>query len=140
MKHATNCKFCKKPITVTIDDAYAELGDPLNLIRIASCNECADIRVERRKLEGKIGFACDRVVRAGKMDEEERLEHYDGLRKLTQEYAGMISRWHHKEGLAWEEEVVRVIIDNPKQWREVISKLWTMFAQWQRKENEKSLL
>ncbi len=49
MKHGTHCKFCKLPIVVVVDDAYAGLGDPLHLLGLAACNFCSDIRVERRR-------------------------------------------------------------------------------------------
>ena len=58
MKHATHCKFCKSPITIEIDDEYSKLGDPFKLIGMASCNRCADLRTERRCLEGKIKRVC----------------------------------------------------------------------------------
>ena len=143
MKHATHCKFCQKPITLTIDDSYAELGDPLKLIGLAACNDCADVRVERRKLEAKIWLACEVVIRAGKMEGEERARHSEKLTKLTQDYAKMIARWHKKEGMVWDEALVDTIMEHPNQWGEFLSKLWAMFRQWQAaqdRENEAQLL
>lgn len=131
MRHATTCKFCKNPITVTIDDDYAELGDPLKLLGLAACNTCADLRVERRGLERKIAFACNQVLRAGKMDDDERAEHAKGLSELLQEYAKMIARWHGKEGSCWDEAIVDAILSNPIKWGEVLGRLWTMYRQWE---------
>lgn len=134
MNHATTCKFCKLPITVTIDDDYAALGDPYKLIPLGACNHCSDVRVERRRLETKISMAVSRMVRAGKLDEDEKKEHAEGLSLLLKDYARMIARWHRKEGMCWDDEIVNSVMKFPEKWTEFLGRLWRMYRLWARQE------
>jgi hypothetical protein len=128
MKHATNCKFCKIPISVSIDDSYAELRDPFKLIQIAACNRCADLRITKRKLEGKIkivvmGYALSSAKEAREIE----LKIREVLTDYTKQYAHLIAVWHKRDGMLWDEEVVNSLIDRPKYWGDSLKRLWTMF-------------
>lgn len=128
MNHATNCKFCKMPITVEIDDAYAELGDPYKLLPMACCNRCADLRLTRGVLEGKIKHACLGLFqKKGMASREVVTRTREVLTKLTQGYATMIARWNHKEGMAWDEECVNMMMDKPEYWHKILAELWNLF-------------
>lgn len=127
MNHAINCKFCKKPITVEIDNAYAELGDPYKLLSLACCNHCADLRVERRRLTEKIARICRKVELC--RSEDSRAEFRVVLEKLTQRYANLIARFHDKERMAWDEAVVDTLMDNPKEWGSVVSQMWKHYRE-----------
>lgn len=143
MNFATHCKFCQKPITLEIDDAYAALGDPYKLLKKAACNECSDVRTSRRVLEERIGrvatvFAA--IHRPGVLTKEETAKT---LTILLQNYAQVIARWHHAQGMAWDDAAVDTIMENPNKWAEVLTNLWRMFRQWQAaqaKEQESRLL
>ena len=133
MKHALNCKFCQKPITVEIDDTYAELGDQLKLLPLACCNNCADIRNLRSKLERKIQAVCTLVHMAGNHATTELInKSRNTLIGLTKDYARMISQWHHMDGMAWDEECVNLLIDKPDKWNLIIGELWKLFRDSQR--------
>ena len=132
MNHATHCKFCQKPITVTIDDAYAALGDPYKLIPMACCDACAAIRVHRRRLEGALATVCRNIQLLGKKDEQSRANYRTILTKLTQDYARMIARWHHLDGCAWDEECVNLLMDKPHAWGQIITQLWSLFKDWEK--------
>lgn len=128
MNHATNCKFCKKPITIEIDESYAELGDPYKLIQMASCNSCADIRAERRSLEAKIKYTCGmRVASKKKTSETETSKARTLLEKLLKQYANMIARFHFMQGMSWDDECLEAIMEHPENWSEILSRLWKMF-------------
>ena len=129
MNHATTCKYCRKPITVEIDDAYADLGDPHKLIPMAACNRCADIRVERRVLEAKVKFAC-MMLHFGRKKFSETKVHDTRvvLERLLKQYANMIARWHFLEGMSWDDEALNLIMDKPDAWASVLKELWKMFT------------
>jgi hypothetical protein len=128
MKHATNCKFCQLPITVEVDDEYAALGDPYKLLPFAACNRCADLRVTRGVLEERVKHACLGLFqKKGKVSKEAMDRTRQMLVKLTQGYATMIARWHHKEGMAWDEECVNLLMDRPQFWNKILAELWHLF-------------
>lgn len=128
MKHATHCKFCKIPITVEIDDGYEKHGDPYKLLPMACCNECADVRVLRRSITRKIQFTCRILQMAGTNATDEMIsKSRKALTSLTQAYAKMISRWNKTEGMAWDEEIVNQLIEQPDQWGVIITQMWKMY-------------
>jgi hypothetical protein len=129
MKHATNCKFCKNPITLDVDDEYDAIGDPLKLLPLAACNRCADLRVERRSLERKVNFICmmrhlDPKIRESRMD-----HHRQMLESLLKQYANMIARWHGMSGMCWDDAALDDIMERPDLWNKNLQTLWKMFAE-----------
>lgn len=133
---ATNCKFCKAPITLEIDDSYDPVSDPNKLIPLAACNPCADIRVRRRILETKIGKACRALQLLSPGDKEDREELSKILEKLTQGYAKMICKWHGYEGMVWEECCVAEIVSKPDHWGEALGRMWQAFHHWRKQQEE----
>lgn len=132
MKHATNCKFCKAPITLTIDDSYPLLRDPNKLLPLSACNSCADARVWRRKLENKIRFACRVLSVSGKHATTELLaKSRSSLTKLSQDYARMIAQWNKMQGMSWDEECVEQLMEHPDQWPDILSTMWKTFDETQ---------
>jgi hypothetical protein len=129
MNHATNCKFCKRPITVEIDDSYAGLGDPYKILPLAACNRCADLRVERRRLEERVQRVCNNLIFSAGSSSALKTSTRTILTKLTKSYASLIARWHEMDGMSWDEEVVNQIMDHPENWGEVLGRLWRMFKQ-----------
>lgn len=128
MNHGTTCKFCKKPITVEIDDDYSKLHDPLKLLPIAACNRCADLRVERRKLESKVKITAMMLALAGKHRTNElESKCRSVLDALLKQYANMIARWNYMQGMSWDEECIAVIMEHPDQWATVLKTLWQIF-------------
>jgi hypothetical protein len=135
MKHAMNCKFCKKPITVTIDDDYEKMHDPYKLLPMACCNACADNRIERRALERKVQFVVTCFNLAGAKKTEDLIEVTRAkLTILTQAYAGLIARWNGKEGSLWEAEIVDQIIRSPEHWGDTLGHMWRSFREWEKQQ------
>lgn len=129
MNHGTTCKFCKKPITIEIDDDYTSLGDRFKIFVLATCNRCADLRVERRNIECKVKITAMMLVVAGnhrtpELDSKCRNVFEDLLKK----YANLIARWHYLSGMSWDDEAVRLAMDKPEHWSKVLAMLWKIFA------------
>lgn len=135
MKYSTNCKFCKKPITLTIDDSYNTLADPLKILPLACCNACADVRVLKRNLEKRIAHICNQLIfSTRKADAASTDKARTALTHWTKEYAKMIVQLHGKDGCCWDEAVVETILASPNQWGEVLGRLWTMYRQWAKEQ------
>ena len=130
MRHACTCKFCQTPITVSVDDDYAKLGDPYKILKLATCNFCADIRVERRRLDERIARCCRNLSLLPEGESKARDKLKLAMEKLTKHYAELVCRWHHAQGSMWEEEILNSILDKPLEWPHIIGRLWTMFRQW----------
>ena len=137
--HSTSCKFCHRPITVEIDDDYASLGDPFKIIPLASCDHCADLRVERRGLEFRLARASSIVslLPVGEAKKREAMRAI--LERLTRAYAKLIARWHRMDGELWEPGIVDQIMDNPLKWGNTIGHMWRAFKDWQRSQAQASL-
>ena len=131
MNHATTCKFCNRPITVEIDDTYSELGDSLKLLPMASCNRCADLRVERRMIEDAVKSTAMRLHRSDRTTETIN-QSRDSFIKLTQKYANLIARWNGMDGGAWDIEGVELLLDKPDHWSKILGEFWKMFTDSQR--------
>lgn len=130
MKHALHCKFCKKPIIVEVDDSYSELGDPMKLLPMASCDRCADLRIKRRQIEGKIKAAVMVIIQAqGKVSSESRAMIAEALRVQTQAYSRLIAEWHNMSGMAWDENIPEAIMEKPDKWANILGRLWKIFRE-----------
>ena len=135
MIHATTCKFCHLPISVQVDDTYAETGDPFKIIKLAACNWCADVRVSRRKLEAHLARVCRNWQLLGADPKPEQREKFgDILTRLTQAYARMVSKWHRKEGCIWDEACVQLLLDKPERWGEIVGQLWKLYEDWEKEQ------
>lgn len=128
MNYSTHCKFCKRPITIEIDDSYAELGDHLKLLPMASCNLCADLMVVRRVIEERVKRCCLGLAQMrGKVSPDFSQKTRASLVKLTHGYATMISKWNRMSGMAWDEECVNLLMEKPDKWNLILSELWKLF-------------
>lgn len=123
----TTCKFCRKPITISISDSYDYLADPHKLIPLAACNQCADLRVERRSIESKVKFIC----KMRQLDNNRAIKGADrdrvALEKLLKQYANMIARWHFMQGMTWDDAALDLIMDKPAHWFDILGTLWRIF-------------
>lgn len=127
-----HCQFCKKPISVKVAEIY--IGDPNGIYPMASCDRCADLRVERNKIERAIGLTAAIVAVDKFKGRPINPKAQETLVSLTQSYARLISKWHHLEGCVWDNECVRLILDKPHKWDKIIETLWRLFNDWQREQ------
>lgn len=135
----THCQFCKKPITVEIDDGYDEVSDPYKLLPRACCNYCADLRVSRRGLEKKIQLMARAIQLSSPSDKEGRERISKTLTFATQEYAKLICKWHRMDGMIWDEGCVEAIIASPHKFGETLSRMWTAFKQWKKQHEQEEM-
>ena len=127
MNHATNCKFCKCPITLEIDNEYEPLKDPQGIIPLASCNRCADLRVRKRKIEEVIKRACAAMAANPQMAETQRTANRETLISTTKAYTRLIADWIQSRTPFWSEDCVDLLMDKPAHWPSVLGQLWKMY-------------
>jgi hypothetical protein len=120
MKHATTCKFCRKPLVLEIDDAYLELGDPLKIIPLAACDPCADVRNKISSIEMNIGKLCIALCRNPSDDQIGRARK--GLDTLCNQYAMAIAEVNHAEQYLADPEFAKWLAEKPGQWTQILSK------------------
>lgn len=134
MNHATTCKFCRIPITVTINDEYAKLGDPYKLLPLASCNRCADLRQQRRSLEDRFRRAS-RIVSLCGSDSDQRQTMKGVLQRLCVAYADLVIRWKRVSPMdqdtikAMADDAVNGILDKPDALNVVLNTFWQLIKQ-----------
>jgi hypothetical protein len=130
-KQAHTCKFCKQPIILSVHDEYAECGDKFKLYPMAACNECADVRNERRRLEGGIKSVCLDYSRSKRTDALTDATRR-ALESLTVKYAKMVARWHNMSGHLWDQEFVRQLMDKPEDLSLILDEYWKGFRRTQK--------
>lgn len=133
MKLPTECRYCHKPLEIEVDDAYAglasaegvgPLGDPMRLIKLASCSECAALRVERRELEEQIAQCANLLFCLDDRDSRQREQLSKILGLLTDAYQNLITKWLNVEALHWESDPKQAIVRNPRESEKVLKQLW----------------
>lgn len=127
MNQPTTCKFCKKPIILTIDDAYAELGDPSKLIPMAACNRCADLRIRRRSIEEAIKRSVFPLLTPSKTREANEQKAREELIILTKKYTALIAEWTDAADPWWDIDIIDSIIANPAHWTSFLGQCWKMY-------------
>lgn len=137
MRKAVNCKFCHNPITVEIDDDYAALGDPFKLVSFACCNRCADLREERRLVTDRIRKVAMAYASVTKKTDATKQATRNSLLKLCQQYARLVAAFHGKEGSAFDEASVDLMLEQPHKWGEILSRYWKMYREWEAQERVK---
>lgn len=128
--YPTTCKFCGCGLVLKIDDSYDEIGDPFKLLKLAACNNCADVRVWRRKVEARIDFTVSFVKKAKADKDSLKL---DALKRklddLCREYLRMVAQWMGQSEVGWDPQISESIIDNPELWNKVLAQCWKLFGQ-----------
>lgn len=139
MNHTTTCRFCHKPITLEIDDDYAALGDPLNVLKLAACDHCAVLRVNRKRLEEKIQRACSYLEFLGTSDAKQRSILRNILLSLSRKYGQLIVSWHNETGNFDSPVIAAKLADDPSNWKEHLSEYWSIFPQWRDNKPQSTL-
>lgn len=123
------CKFCGIIIHPEIHEEYAQLRDPLNLLRLAACNRCADLRVERHRLEEKILRTCMRLASFGAISpgSEADQRFRSRLTERTKIYTQFIARWHGANDAWWEESFVDALMAAPESCFQTLRRFWTAY-------------
>jgi hypothetical protein len=120
------CKFCGKTLALQVDDSYADLGDPFKLVGMAACNRCADMRVERRKLEHEIRtFALGLIGLKGKARQDAESAAAPFLHKLLESWLDLAKRWR---GVAveYDDGMLDSLLAKPEEYADVLMRMWTL--------------
>lgn len=119
------CKFCGKAISVEIDDGYSKLGDPFKLMRMASCNPCADMRTKKRDLEFQITALCRHLIFCQGKNRDNEVNHKrDLMFRLTKDYATVVAQWEKAKTVVWDAEFPEQLLNNPENIRTIVGKYW----------------
>lgn len=116
-QHPCHCKLCGRPITVSIDETYYELGDHLKLIPMATCNRCADIRVGIRNSETIVERVCRRL-------DEKSIKEEAAAKVLTsvlKNYTNFLSS-SMRQSCVFDETVVSVLMKAPREWATILTR------------------
>ena len=129
MNHATTCKYCHKPIVLTVDDDYGTEFDSFKLLPYSACNRCADLRVRRRVLEEAIERIAGKLLQfSGKTPESTLDICRESLTQLTKKYTAMVADWVGSSSPYWDSEIVSVIMDHPKAWNKSLALCWHLYT------------
>ncbi len=142
-QHACECKMCKRKMVVSIDDDYAALGDPLNLLKLATCNRCADLRMRRSRIEDAIYKVCMMIIQTGtkpnaegKPAKEAAIVANEILSRLTKQFALLVADWCGRSGMIWQPDFPLMLIENPDKWASILENYWRTFRQIHAEEKE----
>lgn len=109
--HECRCKFCGVMLKAEISKDYSELGDPLNILPIAACNRCADLRVRKRKIVGKINFDLDRWLHLSRTDRSELEDDFrKSFRAVINDYCKVCSELQGRKEYHYDSEIVETIL------------------------------
>ncbi len=128
-----NCKFCKRPLSLHIDDDYAKTKDPHGLLPMACCNSCSDYMEKRRSVFYAVKDYCMRLfsgeVKAKK--DEDKAKAREILTKLVQRYMRVIADHRDLPMPQWDEVLVDDIMAKPGNFSSVLSRVHNVFSQGQ---------
>lgn len=128
MKVEAKCKFCHRPITLTIDDLYAATRDHLGLIPLACCNFCGDFYTERRLLFEKIRKNALMLL-SGVVKKDDKPKSHEILSALMKRYMRLLADFKGVPVPDWDEQIVDHIMQSPGNYSEVLSRIPMMLSQ-----------
>lgn len=119
------CRLCKKPLVLSIDDSYSDMGDALKLLPMATCNPCFDNREQRRKFGTEIEKSCWQLhsLATSKNPKAKtiRPQIREALEASTRGYAKAFAQFHHSTSALWDGQFVEMLMEKPSQWRKTIN-------------------
>lgn len=122
------CQFCKVPIRLSIDDDYRALNDPFGLLKLASCNRCADLRSRRRRLhEAFVETAALLIANRTSQDHRARAERI--FEELTKKYLRLIAEWTNNDSIVWTSDLIQPFMGAPKSLSRHLGAMWRGAAQ-----------
>ena len=111
MKFSTTCNCCRCALTVTADDAYMDLGDPLKLLAAVVCNRCADLHDREHNLRHAIFELCFTLDRGVKIQRAERIRVL--LSDACCKYAEVIALMQGNDTILFDEAFPQLLYDQP---------------------------
>lgn len=134
--HQNTCKFCKKPITAKLDSVGLEFckGNGMDLLSMAACNRCADLRTEKMAIQEKAALACtlydrQRSTKPVEQMNKKQKDFHDlsetRFSHLVKIYCELITKWTgFVPGKTAEEIAVAILLERPNQVYSVLQHLW----------------
>lgn len=128
MTQKAKCKFCQREILLVIDEEYAGLGDPFGLAKLAACDRCADLMIERRR----IFYAAKSLAmsllwqRAGGITKEQTEKLRAILTNVMKKWFRLVSEWRDNPMIVFDDACVEMIMDKPQLVGEVLKQCWVM--------------
>lgn len=117
----SQCKFCHKPLVLKCDAEYGDMGDPYRLVRLAACDNCADLRVRQRNIIEGLKHAI--FLMAYGYDEKLK----EASRKLLKAYLRLVSDWLHIDPvLDWDEAILDDFLVKKDKLGAVLNMMWQM--------------
>jgi hypothetical protein len=113
------CKICGKALELKVDDSYP--GDALNLVPMACCNWCFDMRERRIKIETMLKKVCyqlnlEKVEGAKKLDPKSKAILEDSIKCYAGQFSRWCSDWLHRQHTANVGYLVSAILEEPSRW------------------------
>lgn len=112
---AVNCKICKLPISLQIDESYPAEKDPRNLTPYATCNPCYDLRERRLKIETQLKRACYQLcMETISNDARGKMEQV--VRVCAANYSRWCADLLHRQHTANVGYLVKALLEQPDRW------------------------
>jgi len=122
------CKFCKKPVTLSIDDDHAVLADPFGLLRLAACDRCSDYESARRQVVRNVKRICELLIqRAVAKDDIEKAR--ESLETLVKKYMRLYAEYNNLALADYEPQLVDALMGKPTHFGQVLCRIPSLFAQ-----------
>jgi len=106
------CKFCKKPGYPIVDDAYAALGDPFNLLKLYACNRCADHQTEVGRVMRRVKMFCELLIQKA-VGPEDRPKVQESLETLIKRYMRLYAEHYDLSLPMYDSAIVHSIMHSP---------------------------
>lgn len=122
------CKFCHCDLHLQVEESYHKLKDPMGLIRLASCNRCAELRSRRRGLHEQFVKCCASVLADKVIGKEAMEEAQKVFGSLLKRYLQLIEEWTGQQ-VEFDEGMADPFIIAPKNLGKHLSRLWNLTKQ-----------
>lgn len=118
------CKACGKPLSLQVDQSYAELGDPYRLVQGAVCNRCGMTELRRRGIEDNIRRICLGINAAAPACQAGLKEQgRDVLVQLVEQYCQVAGRAFNAT-LPFDLVLVEDLLQSPGRYELVLQRIW----------------
>lgn len=128
MRIEAKCKFCSRPLSLSVDDEYAKLGDPYQLIKFSACNPCADFQLARRSIAESMRKRCLPLI-GRKLTEEAQTKHCEAFTLLVKRFMRLYSEKLHQPMPDWDEGIVDALLATPGNYGDILARIPQMFQQ-----------
>jgi hypothetical protein len=131
----TNCKICRKSMTVHSDPDCPPEWSAVFLPMVI-CMRCDEFRERRENVTERIKRVCERLAGLGEVTAEVRKTIREKLLAATREFAQIQSDFHRAPSVMWTPEFTDMLMDQPLKWGMVLNVYRNQFKQWLRQYRE----